>query len=294
MPATKGLLIGLAVLGWLGRARAEPPARRAEASAVREMPCPDAPPRFDYTKIRRDLQGPRYGSGKPLYRFFALGPEGKTVIAMVADESGGTGTGVDTVYVDLNANGDITEAGERFAVPGPRPPARPAKTGRPDLVTASLGAWGRKVMAERKLDVPDPVLAYRMRIDCGIVFVVTTARDGSWRVPLRVMPDVPWSTSRRQGPVFRVGGDEFHLKNESFVEVRKGRGQSYRSGVGRKIRPGTTISVDGTTPFFAGSSPSAYSGWYYVEGGHPGLRAWLESTEDPAQPVVSEIILRGY
>ena len=64
-------------------------------AAVREMPCPDAAPAFDHTKINRDLKEPAYGSERPLYRYFAFGPTGETVIAMVADESKGTGSGVD-------------------------------------------------------------------------------------------------------------------------------------------------------------------------------------------------------
>jgi hypothetical protein len=263
-------------------------------AAVREMPCPDAKPAFDHTRINRELKEPAYGSERPLYRYFAFGPDGETVMAMVADESKGTGSGVDTLYIDLNANHDITEPGEKFALAKPRPPGKAVKADRPDLVVISLTDWAKDILPRRRLDVPDPTFVYQMSVGSGFVHITTTTRDNSWRVPLRLMDTIPWSTSRQRAPVFRIGGSDFHLKNEQFVEVHEGRRTLYESGVGRKIRPGTMFSVDGTAPFFAGSSPSAYLGWFYVEGGHPGLRAWIESVEDPSQPVVAEIILRGY
>ena len=297
MRAMKGLPVLLALAALLSsapRARAERPARPDKARALREMPCPDEPPSFDPARIDRKLKEPKYGSDRPLYRFFALGPKGETVVAMVADESQGAGKGVDALYVDLNANGDITEPAEKFAVPSPAPPGKCAKSTRADLATVQLGRWGQRVMPETKLPAADDVLDYRMKIESDIVLVFTATHDGSWRVPLRVMGDVPWSASRERAPVFRVGGSDFHLKNEKFVETHEGRRTLYVSGVGRKVRPGTLLSLDGTAPFFAGSSPEAYLGWYYVEGGHPGLRAHLESTQDPSRRVVSEIILRGY
>ena len=288
----------LPVVLWLwppsGPARAAAPAGGDKAPAVREMPCPDAPARFDFTAIRRELKEPRYGSDKPLYRFLALGPEGKTIVAMVADESRGEGDGVDTLYVDLNANGDITEPAEKFAVPNPRPPSKPPNPSEPGLVKLDLGKWGDRVLPETRLPVPDPALEYRLSADCSIVKVITSTPDGFWRTTRRIMDNTLWSTSRKDAPVFRVGGSEFLFGNENFVEVNKGRGPVFENGVGRTLRPGAKLSVDGTVPYFTGASPSAQVGWIYVEGGHRNLRAWIESVEDPSQPVTAEIILRGY
>jgi hypothetical protein len=264
------------------------------APAVKLMPCPDGKPVFDHTRIDRSLKEPAYGSEKPLYRFFAFGPEGKTVMAMVADESKGAGSGADTLYVDLNANHDLTEPGEKFTYDKPRPPAKPVKSQQGDLFAFSVTDWGKAILPETSLDVPDEVFKYRLTVTSGFVHILISTRDGTWKAPLRLMDDIPWSQSRQAAPVFRVGGNDFHLKSENFLEVPKGRGTAFENGLGAKVRPGAKFSVDGTAPFFAGSSPSAYLGWFYVEGGHPSLRAWIESAADPSQPVAAEIILRGY
>jgi hypothetical protein len=52
---------------------------------------------------------PRYSSAKPLYARLALDEKGSKVLDLVFDESGGTGTGYDTIYGDLNFNGDFSD-----------------------------------------------------------------------------------------------------------------------------------------------------------------------------------------
>ncbi|MFM8986176.1 MAG: hypothetical protein ACKONH_08990 [Planctomycetia bacterium] len=61
------------------------------------VPSPTPTPAFDHAKIDRTLVEPTYVSQKPAYRFFAFGPEGKSLLAMVLDESQGTGQGYDVV-----------------------------------------------------------------------------------------------------------------------------------------------------------------------------------------------------
>jgi hypothetical protein len=55
---------------------------------------------------------PAYKSEKPLYVVLPTGghPEGGIVAAL--DESGGTGTGYDTLHLDANNNGDLTDDGD--------------------------------------------------------------------------------------------------------------------------------------------------------------------------------------
>ncbi len=62
----------------------------------------DSPPRPD----RRLIKEPSYQAA-PKYYLLVFGPEAKTSVWLVFD-----GT---TLYVDRNANGDLTEPGERFA-----------------------------------------------------------------------------------------------------------------------------------------------------------------------------------
>ena len=67
----------------------------------------------DYTwELQKE---PRYGSEHPLYFCVVYGKEGKKSMLGVIDESGGTGTGYDTAYIDENTNGDLTdEAAKKF------------------------------------------------------------------------------------------------------------------------------------------------------------------------------------
>ena len=265
---------------------------------ARELPCPDPKPAFDYTRIDRTLKEPKYGSAKPAYRFLAFGPEGKTIIALVADESKGTGSGFDTLYVDLNANRDITEPGERFALERSQPAKALPGAPDPSLILVSITDWGKDLVKARKLDVPDPTFDYTLAVVCSFLEVVTATKDGSWKVRL-VASDgsVPWSTSREDAPVFRYGGNEFSLGNEHFVEKTEGRRITHESGVGQKLAPGTKLVVDGATPFFAGSSPSTVfrQAYCWVPGGHRGLLARIETVRgEPPEPHDTDIILHEY
>jgi len=269
----------------------------APRAAVRSMPCPDAEPAFDCTRIDRTLKEPKLGSAKPAYRFLAFGPEGKTIVALVADESKGTGQGIDTLYIDLNANRDLTEPGERFALAQARPAKPVGGADGEGLVLVSLSDWGKPVVEKRQLDVPDPVFDYVLSVGSTFVEVTTATKDKSWEVRLVISgASVPWSTSRRDAPVFRFGGNEFHLGNERFVERTEGRRTTQESGVGQRLRPGTKLVVDGATPFFAGSSPSAAfrQAFCWVPGGHRSLRAWVEAKGGRQEPHVTDLDFHQY
>ncbi len=67
--------------------------------------CSGASAAVDLTKIERKLvKEPAYRS-KPRYCLLVLGPEAKTRVWLVQDG--------DTLYVDRNGNGDLTEANEK-------------------------------------------------------------------------------------------------------------------------------------------------------------------------------------
>lgn len=57
------------------------------------------------------LMEPDYASDKPLYMTLTLGNAKDRIITSVLDESAGTGGGYDTIYVDANNNGDLTDDG---------------------------------------------------------------------------------------------------------------------------------------------------------------------------------------
>lgn len=55
------------------------------------------------------LSEPVYASEKPLYAAIAVNEAASKVLTLVFDESKGTGKGYDTLYADLNFNGDLTD-----------------------------------------------------------------------------------------------------------------------------------------------------------------------------------------
>jgi len=52
---------------------------------------------------------PSYSSEKPLYGFVVLDEKATKVLKIVFDESEGTGKGYDTIYADVNLNGDLSD-----------------------------------------------------------------------------------------------------------------------------------------------------------------------------------------
>jgi hypothetical protein len=57
---------------------------------------------------------PSYVAKRPLYGLLAFGPEAQKRVWMVFDHSKPGAKLFDVIYVDLNANGDLTESTERF------------------------------------------------------------------------------------------------------------------------------------------------------------------------------------
>lgn len=63
---------------------------------------------------RRISKEPAYVAKRPLYGLLVLGPEARRRIWMVLDRSRPGGGDFDVLYVDLNADGDLTGPKERF------------------------------------------------------------------------------------------------------------------------------------------------------------------------------------
>jgi hypothetical protein len=65
---------------------------------VTVLPCPG-----------KLVKEPSYSSDKPLYALVMLDEDATKVVTIVFDESQGTGKGYDTIYADLNLNGDLAD-----------------------------------------------------------------------------------------------------------------------------------------------------------------------------------------
>jgi hypothetical protein len=109
-----------ACLAWLSvaiRSVAAEPAEAGKPAAAAYRQVTSFAGCEDYSWVPRELaKGPAFRSAKVRYNIWVLGDGRKSVMTMAWDESGGTGTGYDTLYVDRNFNRDLTEDGERFAL----------------------------------------------------------------------------------------------------------------------------------------------------------------------------------
>jgi prepilin-type processing-associated H-X9-DG protein len=294
---------------------AEPAAKPLPAdAAVKEpaaitrttvLPCPIPRPAFDHTKIDRTLKEPKYVSEKPAYRFFAFGPEGKCVMAMVLDESQGTGKGYDVYYLDLNFDRDVTGEAERFACKQPmqatqsdyKPPAavvcdalNPDGTpscmvGIPPSLMKELGMAAPappapvlvvnpepvdRAKLARKLDVPDPLFDYFVDWGGGKWELRSALKSGDWhtRSSMYGTGNV-WSTDKVWAPVCRFGGMEWDFRQDGLK--------------GKTLKPGDGLVIDTVKPFFAGSSPEVMHGDNRIYGGYIHARYSLESLERPGE-----------
>jgi hypothetical protein len=248
------------------------------AEEVVQLPCPDPKPKFDHTKIDRTIKKePEYG-GKPAYRFWACGPEGKQIIAMVADESKGAGTGVDTLYVDFNANRDLTDEGEKFSPKKTVKMNLKARGMKPGWVTVNFG-WANSTFEKKKINVNDPKFEYYMKGFGGFFYVEVRLKDKSWWTHSRFSDHMPWGTTRENAPVFRLGGEDWMMGNDRFIVRGRRSKDTLKIDIGRKVTPGMNIRLNGTYPFFAGSTPMPGARW--VAGGHKNMRAWIEFIDHP-------------
>jgi hypothetical protein len=71
---------------------------------------------IDFAKVPRTIgKLPPLVAKVPLYGMFLFGPRGETRVWAVLDKSSASSAVYDVLHLDLNANGDLTDAGERFA-----------------------------------------------------------------------------------------------------------------------------------------------------------------------------------
>ena len=257
------------------------PAFAVDAKGITEVSCPEPKPKFDPAQMDRTLKEPKYASQKPMYRFFAFGPEGNEVVALVIDESKGTGAGYDTLYIDFNANKDITEPGDKIALLSPRQP----KTAPRDkgFFLVQLSDWGKPpVVQNKKFDFQDTTFNYTTTMDAAAILLDCVLKDGSWHTLLRVDDGAAlWSPRKEDAQVYRFGGNELSFKNEHFVN--------------KTFKPGEALDMNLTAPFFAGSSPSVVfeQGQNWVPAGYDDINVRLESLADSNADKV-DITLRGY
>ena len=152
---------------------------------------------------------PAYKSGNVRYCIWVLGNGRKSVMTLAWDESGGTGSGYDTLYADRNFNRDLTEEGERLHYPNVDPKARGRKQPLEQYdILKVKEADGDKVFDLRfrnvyKSDAIEYDSSYRMRSP-------KLSYDLS---PLPHNHHILWSNDLKTAPVYRFGGEALPIAN---------------------------------------------------------------------------------
>jgi len=176
----------------------------AVAQDLRRVDKPETP---DLSWVPRKLaKEPAYASAKVRYCIWVLGTGSKSVMTMAWDESGGTGSGYDTLYVDRNFNGDLTGDGEKLFWANQTPAAdgkqKAAKGARESYDVRNVReSGGDKVFHFKLRNVYGPD-----EIEYDSQYRVVTP-DGGYEVgPLPGNHKILWSNDLKAAPVYFFGG----------------------------------------------------------------------------------------
>ena len=92
-------------------ALAQPAAAHVVAAAAKPI---------DFASVPREiLVQPAFVSKKPRYGLFLFGLNGEMRVWAILDKSSAGIAEYDVLYLDVNANGDLTEKGEKFSAKAP-------------------------------------------------------------------------------------------------------------------------------------------------------------------------------
>ncbi|MBN9517136.1 sigma-70 family RNA polymerase sigma factor [bacterium] len=289
---------GLVVAAMLaaGATGDDPPRPTVPAPPVRGKAVAP-PPAVDLTKLSRAiLKEPAY-AGRPRYGLLVLGPKAETRVWLVIDG--------DTLYVDRNGNGDLTEPGERVAAKrkeasdflefraGPFTEAD-GKTRHSDLIVSQYFAqqYGRLVNDVAVLDVRG-TLGQGTSGENGGVFADAPKDAPVVHVngPLTLRPEYVW--------VEYAGGNGRMRKDVSevtggLIDVRAnnvdGKDVPYTLKSGeRVILLGVQVGTPGIGP---GTFAAVAAQRGFPAGLHPVVEVSAPSARDPRKRVTAEYMLR--
>jgi hypothetical protein len=159
-------------------------------------------PTFGWVK-RTLSKEPVYASENVKYSIWVLGNGKKSVMVMAWDESGGTGTGYDTLYADKNLNGNLTDPDERQFWPNTE--AKTKKKKHPFEkydVTGVKEKDGKKVFNLHLRGVyANDRIQYNSTYNC-------IEGENRYQVgPLPAEHILMWSDSLETAPIYNFGGD---------------------------------------------------------------------------------------
>ncbi|MCZ7646877.1 MAG: thioredoxin family protein [Planctomycetota bacterium] len=224
----------------------------------------------DFSWVPRTLKkAPELKSEKPRYTIWALGDLKTQAMVQIWDESQGTGTGYDTLYMDRNLNGDLSEADEKLAAPFKIQVQEP---GSERTYSFEYKMENGKYHWQTRLSVafPDP--------NGG-------KRQAGYSVGL--LPgnlQIADSPSLADAPVYRFGGPAL-----PFVYVSEGQGRKKTKGLAAAGDPLGTWTAGGQASVsmfvsLVGDDPSHRLCFYHSQapGGLPKLSLRVRSADGAA------------
>ncbi|MCZ7647265.1 MAG: thioredoxin family protein [Planctomycetota bacterium] len=164
----------------------------------------DAPvPLVDTSWVPRELKkAPPFKSANVRYNLWVLGEGRGSAMVLAWDESGGAGTGYDTLYADKNLNGDLTDEGEAFFCEN-YDKAKHANRLRENYDLGAVKSADGSCTATFKLKAgyKDDCIEYPFEIS------VASARGNFGVGPLPGNLNLAWSNDLKTAPVYVLGGE---------------------------------------------------------------------------------------
>ena len=215
---------------------------------------------LDYSVVPRNLvKAPMLVSTNARYALMTLGHDLKNVVILIWDESQGTGKGYDTLYVDVNLNGDLSEPAEKFFwandSKGPKEKyvIPPIVLPGGDRFVINVETWG-------KPDTISWASGYEWQNAKGQRIM------GLGHIPLVVVPDkgpyaseIQWGKNIQEAPVHVLGAELIAMPypgEGSGIEPPKNPWRILPGMPVGRTRAGTAIGVSWQLASLGSSHPS--------------------------------------
>jgi hypothetical protein len=247
----------------------------------------------DLSEVDRTIKKEPAYKGKPKYCLLVFGPEAKTKVWLVLDG--------DTLYVDRNGNGDLTEAGERIAAPALRPGSNPFCTRERSIRvgTISIGGLTHTDLVVGQMEFRRTMPGWQEDMDA----VWRQAPDGAvYEVSVNLDPksyeQFGGAAGRRVKHlafVDRNGRLAFADRPQDAPVIHFGGPLTLHVRPGEKLQRGDCPEPVNLWLGTAGFGPGTFAiMWYDLvpQGVHPVLEVRFSAKDSGAQPVTRKYVLK--
>jgi hypothetical protein len=181
---------------------------------------------IDFATVPRTIgKLPDFQAEKPLYGLFLFGAKGETRVWAVLDKSRADAPAYDVLHLDVNANGDLTDAGERFTRKGTVGAESVFTIGR--FVQPGTPAEAPRVHTDFSITWTSSRVSYRMNWNGGPVTMGCYGPDGESYGNFTADP--------KTAPILVPGHDlPFQFETWMSGDLARGRENSFKVFVGNR------------------------------------------------------------